>query len=420
VLRESGEIDEYIGTTMDITERRHAEAALQKAQDELRQSQKMEAIGRLAGGVAHDFNNLLGVIIGYSELVQNTLHRGSLQMEHVEQIGKAAEQAASLTRNLLTFSRRQMPQTKVVDLQVLLSGLEKMLRSVVGEDIELTLETDSTPSLIRSDPGQIEQAILNLVINARDAMPSGGKLAISLSRIVLAEEFARVHPKAKPGAYVRLTVSDTGCGMDAATQARIFEPFFTTKDLGKGTGLGLATVYGTIEQTGGMIAVESEPEHGTSFHLYIPQTGEALAPPISIPADARTKGGSETILLVEDQDEIRSLLSLILKREGYVVLAARNGREALLLAQNHPAPIDLMITDIVMPQMSGHELACEMNARRPAMKVLYMSGYADRSREQSKFSGSAYAYLEKPFSPDAMMREVRAILDTPNILGRSA
>jgi CheY-like chemotaxis protein len=293
-----------------------------------------------------------------------------------------------------------------------------MLRSVVGEDIEFVLETDSMPSLIRSDPGQIEQAILNLVINARDAMPSGGKLILSLASAVLDEAFTRVHPKIKPGAYLRLTVSDTGCGMDAATQARIFEPFFTTREQGKGTGLGLATVYGTIEQTGGMISVESEPEHGTRFHLYIPQMQEALAPLAPIPRDVGVIGGSETLLLVEDQNEIRSLLSQILASEGYTVLTAPNGREALLLAQNHTGPIDLMITDIVMPQMSGHELARAMKDRRPEMKILYMSGYADRSRAPAEFDPASFAYLEKPFSPDVMMREVRAILDAPEVLGR--
>ncbi len=420
VIRPAGEIEEYIGTTMDITERKQAEEALRKAQDELRQSQKMEAIGRLAGGVAHDFNNLLGIIIGYSELLKNTLRSNGPQLEQVEQISKAAEQAASLTRNLLTFSRRQMPRHQVLELQLLLRGLEKMMRSVVGEDIELILKTDAAPSFVRSDPGQIEQAILNLVINARDAMPTGGKLTLSISNVFLDEEFVRQHPKIKMGAYVRLSVSDTGCGMDAETQARIFEPFFTTKEPGKGTGLGLATVYGTLEQAGGMIAVESEPGFGTSFHTYMPQIEEATALPAPPSEDAGSVAGSETILLVEDQDAIRSLLTHILETKGYTVFPARDGREALLLSEKYMAEIDLMITDMVMPQMSGRELARELSAIRPSMKILYISGYADRSLEQMNEVSSEFAYLEKPFSPDALMREVRAVLDTTGIQSRSA
>ena len=352
--------------------------------------------------------------------MKNALRSNLPQFEQVEQISKAAQQAASLTRNLLTFSRRQMPQQQVLDLQPLLRGLEKMMRSAVGETIELILETDATPSLVRSDPGQIEQAILNLAINARDAMPTGGKLRLSISNVLLDEEFARQHPKIKPGAYVRLTVSDTGCGMDAATQARIFEPFFTTKDLGKGTGLGLATVYGTVEQAGGMIAVESELGVGTSFHLYMPQTEEAIALPAPILLDTRSMAGSETILLVEDQDAIRSLLNQILERKGYTVLPARDGREALLLSEKHMAEIDLMITDIVMPQMSGHELAHKLSATRPSMKIIYISGYADRSLEQIDGASAEVAYLEKPFSPDVLMRKVRAVLETPRLQSRSA
>ena len=423
VVQASGDIDEYIGTTMDVTERKQAEEALQKAQDELRQSQKMEAIGRLAGGVAHDFNNLLGIIIGYSELLKNSLCNNVSQLEQseqVEQILKAAEQAASLTRNLLTFSRRQMPQQQVLDLPVLLRGLEKMMRSAVGETIEPILKTDAAPSFVRSDPGQIEQAILNLAINARDAMPMGGKLVLSISNVYLDEDFVRQHPKMKTGAYVRLSVSDTGCGMDAATQARIFEPFFTTKELGKGTGLGLATVYGTVEQAGGMIAVESELGVGTCFHIYMPQAEEAIALPAPILMDTRSMAGSETILLVEDQDAIRTLLTQILERKGYTVLPARDGREALFLSERHMAAIDLTITDIVMPRMSGHELARELTAKRPSMKILYISGYADRSLERMGGVSSDFAYLEKPFSPDVLIREVRAMLDASRIQSRSA
>lgn len=245
--------------------------------------------------------------------------------------------------------------------------------AAVGEDIELILRTDAAPSLVRSDPGQIEQAILNLTINARDAMPTGGKLVPSISNVYLDEDFVCQHPRIKMGAYVRLSVSDTGCGMDAATQARIFEPFFTTKELGKGTGLGLASVYGTVEQAGGMIAVESEIGVGTSFHIYMPLTEEAIALPTPILVDTRSMAGSETILLVEDQDAIRTLLTQILERKGYTVLPARDGREALFLSERHMAEIDLTITDIVMPQMSGQELARELSAKRPSMKILYIS-----------------------------------------------
>jgi PAS domain S-box-containing protein len=419
VINSSGEVEEYIGTTMDITERKQAEEALRKAHDELRQSQKMEAIGRLAGGVAHDFNNLLGIIIGYSQLLQDGLQNESEFKEQVEQISKAAEQAAALTRKLLTFSRRQMPQQKVLDLNVTLHELEKMVRSVVGENVELITDTDSTPSLILSDQGQIEQAILNLVINARDAMPTGGKLLLSARNIILDAEFASLYPKIKPGAYIELTVSDTGFGMDAATQTHIFEPFFTTKEQGKGTGLGLAIVYGTIEQAGGLILVESEPEQGTTFHIYIPKAEEAV-PPAEHQVESNSKVGSETILLVEDQEGIRSLVTHILKREGYKVLAAGDGQEALSLARKHSGEIDLLITDVVMPQMSGYELAQELNRLRPTMKVLYISGYVDREVGEG-ISASETTFLEKPFSPDELKRQMRAVLDTPpNIRSRYA
>ena len=390
------------GIATDITE-------WKRLQEQLRHSQKMEAIGRLAGGVAHDFNNLLAIIIGYGELLRSALSDQPALLEKAEKITKAAGQAAGVTRKLLTFSRRNMPQPQPINLNDLLSDLGGMLRSVVSEKIELKIQTDSEVGLIRSEPALIEQVVLNLVINACDAMPEGGKLTLLSERKFVDEEHARVR-NVQSGPYVHLAVSDTGCGMDMETQARMFEPFFTTKEEGKGTGLGLATVYGTIQESGGFITVQSQPGQGTTFHVHLPQI-KASEIGQSAPLATASARGSETILLVEDQDQLRSLISEVLGKNGYVVLQARHGQEALDVTCNYKAPIHLMITDLVMPRMGGRELVLALASTHPDMKVLFMSGYPDDTINQEEISSSNLAFIQKPFAPDTLAQKVREILD---------
>ena len=401
----AGEPYAVIGIAADITERKRLE-------EQLRHSQKMEAVGRLAGGISHDFNNLLGVIVGYSELLGMSLAGKEEQLKLLAQITRAAEQAASLTRKLLTFSRRQMTHHKLLDLNVVLRELENMLRSVVGENVELVLETGEQPCLVRSERDQIEQAVLNLVLNARDAMPHGGRLTLAVTAVAVDEDFARLNRPLQPGPHVRLTVRDTGCGMDAEIQGHIFEPFFTTKELGKGTGLGLTTVYGTVQQGGGAIVVESEPGKGTSFHIYLPQTkGAPAGEKKTAPAGANR--GCETILVVEDEDAIRNLICEFLRLSGYTVLAARHGREALTVSAAHQGRIHLMITDLVMPLMGGWELAQAMGTSRPETKVLYISGYSDRTNIPLS---EGLDLMDKPFTPEALLQKVRQMLDAPKVL----
>jgi PAS domain S-box-containing protein len=401
----AGEPYAVIGIAADITERKRLE-------EQVRHSQKMEAVGRLAGGISHDFNNLLGVIVGYSELLGMSLAGKEEQLKLLAQITRAAEQAASLTRKLLTFSRRQMTHHKLLDLNVVLRELENMLRSVVGENVELVLETGEQPCLVRSERDQIEQAVLNLVLNARDAMPHGGRLTLAVTAVVVDEDFARLNRPLQPGPHIRLTVRDTGCGMDAEIQGHIFEPFFTTKELGKGTGLGLTTVYGTVQQGGGAIVVESEPGKGTSFHIYLPQTkGAPAGEKKTAPAGANR--GCETILVVEDEDAIRNLICEFLRLSGYTVLAARHGREALTVSAAHQGRIHLMITDLVMPLMGGWELAQAMGTSRPETKVLYISGYSDRTNIPLS---EGLDLMDKPFTPEALLQKVRQMLDAPKVL----
>jgi two-component system cell cycle sensor histidine kinase/response regulator CckA len=372
-------------------------------------------MGQLAGGVAHDFNNLITIITGYSELLRKALEGNPELQTKAEEIYKAGEQANSLTRQLLAFSRRQMLQTHLLDLTEILRDMESILRRLLSEDIELTILADTGLGLIRSDRGQIEQVIMNLVINARDAMPQGGKLALIASRLELDERRARTLPGIDPGSYVRLTVQDTGCGMDTATQARIFEPFFTTKEQGKGTGLGLATVYGIVQQAGGHITVESEPGKGSTFQVYFPRVEGTASRPLEV-VDEPPAFGSETVLLVEDQEGLRSLLVEILQRHGYSVLPAANGRDALMLAHRHQGRIDLMITDLIMPRMGGRELAERLLQSRPAMKVLYMSGYS----EKGFVLAPGQMLLAKPFHPETLLRKARELLDRLNQTAHSA
>jgi two-component system, cell cycle sensor histidine kinase and response regulator CckA len=392
------------GVVRDITERKHLE-------DQLRQAQKMKAIGQLAGGVAHDFNNLLMVIQGYSDVMMTHLDPAEPLRKNVEEIKKASERAASLTRQLLAFSRMQVLSPKVLDLNAVLAEMGEMLPRLIREDIELRIAAGTSLGRVRADQNQIEQVILNLVVNARDAMPSGGKLTIETAPVELSEEYARRHAGVRPGRYVMLAVSDTGVGMDSQTQARIFEPFFTTKELGKGTGLGLATVYGIVKQSNGWIWFYSEVGKGTTFKIYLPQVDEPVqtletAKPGSLPPR-----GTETILVAEDQQSIRELTCEFLKASGYTVLEATDGSQALELAECYEGAIDLLLTDVVMPKMGGRELANRLSAARPQIKALYMSGYAEYSPAGHDMLDPDAIWLQKPFSLNHLLYKVREVLD---------
>jgi two-component system, cell cycle sensor histidine kinase and response regulator CckA len=393
-----------------------AEQANIALEEQLRQSQKMEAVGRLAGGVAHDFNNLLSVVLSYSEMVISDLKTGDPIRGDVEEIYRAGVRAAELTRQLLMFSRQQVIETKVVNLNDLLSGMGKMLGRLVGEDVELTSVPGAALGRVQVDPGSIEQVIMNLAINARDAMPIGGKLTMETANVVLDEEYAGSHLGAKPGSYVMLSVTDTGTGMDKATMAQIFEPFFTTKEKGKGTGLGLSTVFGILQQSGGSIWVYSEPGLGTTFKIYLPRV-DAKAEDSRAPKTPTTLRGSETILLVEDEAQVRDVARGILRRHGYKILEALNAGEALLLCERHVGPIHLLLTDVVMPQWSGPELAKRLVQVRPDMKVLCMSGYTDDAAVRHGVIDAAFAYLQKPITVEGLTRKVRDVLDSKRHAG---
>jgi two-component system cell cycle sensor histidine kinase/response regulator CckA len=396
-----------LGVTRDITVRR-------KLEEQLQQSQKMEVIGRLAGGVAHDFNNLLTAILGYCELLQGSLRAEDPALQDVAEIKQAGERASHLTRQLLAFSRRQVLQPKSLNLNQVVENLGKMLMRVIGEDIELSILPGSDLGRVMADPGQIEQVILNLTVNARDAMPRGGQLIIKTANVDLDENYAAVHAQVQPGPYVLLSVSDTGCGMDAATRSHIFEPFFTTKETGKGTGLGLSTVYGIIRQSGGYIWVYSEPGQGTTFKIYLPRGAAAAAPLLLEHQTPETsRQGYETILLVEDEGLVRQVARRILKSSGYTVLEARNGKEALHIYEQHPGPIHLMLTDLVMPDLNGRELANQLASRHPEMKVIFMSGYADNGIMDKNLSAPGVVYIQKPFEAHVLTRKVRELLDAP-------
>jgi hypothetical protein len=399
----AGKVEFYEAFVRDITNQRQLEA-------QLAQAQKMEAIGRLAGGVAHDFNNLLTVILSYSELLLEDLPAGSSDRDDVVQIRKAAQGAGELTRQLLAFSRQQVLQPKIVDLNAAVSGIERLLARVLREDIKLRCKLAPDTGTIRVDPGQLEQVIMNLAVNARDAMPKGGLLTIETANIDLDAAYLRAHPLAQPGPYVMLAVTDTGIGMDAATQARIFEPFFTTKDAGKGTGLGLATVQGIVQQSGGFIWVYSEPDHGTVFKIYLPRVDEPASQADDAPEqDAR---GTETVLVVEDVAEVRAVTREMLQRYGYRVLDAADGSAALQLAAGYHAPIHLLLTDVVLPELNGRDLAERLTRERPAMKVLFMSGYTDDAVVRHGILQEGIAYLQKPFTPRSLSGKVRSVLGT--------
>ena len=404
-LRDSqGELRGCVHVLRDVTERR-------KLEEQYRQAQKMEAVGRLAGGVAHDFNNLLTAITGYSELLLGRLGEDDPSRRYVEEVKKAGDRAASLTRQLLAFSRQQVLELRVLDLNSVVADVERMLRRVIGEDIELV--TILAPGLrcVKADPSQLEQVILNLAVNSRDAMPQGGKLTIETSNVELAEASRHRHGELSPGAYVVLAVSDTGCGMTEETQAHIFEPFFTTKEQGKGTGLGLAMVYGIVKQCGGSVWVYSEEGRGTTFKVYLPVVSEQVVAPE--PGESRPipRRGSETILLVEDEEPVRTLVRNVLEANGYVVVEARHGEDARAVAEMHQGPIQLLVTDVVMPEMSGPELAEHLATFHREMKVLYMSGYTQDAIQRHGLLSPGAAYLPKPFTPEALVRKVREVLD---------
>jgi PAS domain S-box-containing protein len=384
--------------------------------DQLRQSQKMEAVGQLAGGIAHDFNNLLTAISGYSDLGLRRLGEGDPLRRNLEEIKKASTRASSLTRQLLAFSRKQMLQAKVIDLNAIVSDMDRMLRRLIGEDIDLITFLEPSSCRIKADPGQIEQVILNLAVNARDAMPRGGKITIETGRVYLDENYARAHVAVKSGHYIMMAVSDTGTGMDTDTQERVFEPFFTTKDVGKGTGLGLSTVYGIVKQSGGSIWVYSEIGKGSTFKVYLPIIHESveLEPKPGSPEALR---GRETILLVEDEEMVRNLSREILEMNGYRVLTACDGEQAARLCASIDEEIHLMVTDVVMPQMSGRELSELVVKQRPRMAVLFMSGYTDDAIVRHGVLDDGMPFLQKPFSPDALARKVRELLEQPQAVG---
>ncbi len=395
----------------DVTERKQAETEQVRLREQLLQSQKMEAIGRLAGGVAHDFNNLLTVINGYSELALSRVAESDPLQPGLQQIHKAGEHAANLTQQLLAFSRRQPIQPRVLDVNAAVRDTEKLLRRLIGDDIELTCILDRDLASVNADPGQIHQVILNLVVNARDAMPSGGKLVIETRNVDLDHRYAANHWTVEPGSYVTLSVSDTGTGMDEETLRHVFEPFFTTKEMGKGTGLGLATVFGIVKQAGGHASVYSEPGRGTTFRIYLPRAEKTAASTGAVAPQRFDTRGQETVLVVEDQTQVRGLACAILRGCGYRVLEAANGPEALRLSDSYLGGIDLLVTDVVMPQMSGPKLAENLKALRPVIQVLYISGYTGNiALDQSGEQGSTN-YLQKPFSTEGLARKVREILD---------
>ena len=403
IRSEDGTEEVLLGTVFDMTERR-------KLEEQLLQSQKMEAVGRLAGGIAHDFNNLLTAVSGYTELLIGQLDEGDPRLESAQEIRQASRRAAALTQQLLAFSRRQVLEPRVLDLNAVIANMERMLRRVIGEDVELT--TSLSPGLWRAkaDPAQIEQAILNLVVNARDAMPRGGHLTLETANVELDAQV----PSSAPGPHVMLAVSDTGVGMDTEQQARLFEPFYTTKERGKGTGLGLSTTYGVVKQSGGSIWVYSERGQGTTFKIYLPRCEDPLDVTQEFAPPAIPLTGTETALLVEDEPEVRRLVEKILSMQGYTVISAANPAEAIALSRARTSAIEILVTDVIMPGMNGRELARVLATARPTLRVLYMSGYTDAVIAQEGVLEPGTAFLAKPFTPDALARKIREVLDAPS------
>jgi signal transduction histidine kinase/CheY-like chemotaxis protein len=399
-----------------IQDRRAVEKALHQSEEQFRQAQKMEAVGRLAGGVAHDFNNLLTAIHGHVELLGESLPSDHAGQEHVGEVRRSAQRAGALTKQLLAYSRKQVLHPKLVVLSDVVRELSRMMRPMIREDIQLSFQpgTELWPVLI--DPTQIEQVLLNLVVNARDAMPAGGRITIRTANAQLDESYALRRPTIKAGDYVALTVEDTGVGMDEATRERIFEPFFTTKQPGEGTGLGLATVYGIVKQSGGDVWVYSEPGIGTTFKIYLPRAERpvvSLVEEVPAPASLPLRGGSEVAMVVEDEPAVRTLILRVLRQRGYTVIEAANGAEALRIANHYHGTIHLLLTDVVMPEIGGRELAETLLARRPSIRVLFMSGYTEDAILQRDVLQAGIQYLEKPFTPTSLSVKVREVLDRP-------
>ena len=391
-------------TFVDVTERKRLE-------DHLRQSQKMEAIGRLAGGVAHDFNNLLTVISGRAQIERARPELSEPSRRNVDLIAEAASRASTLTKQLLAFSRKQVLQPRVLDVDIVVAGMEPLLRRLIGEDIDLVTATEPVLGRVRADPGQLEQVVLNLAVNARDAMPQGGRLTIETANVELDEAYARQQADVHSGPYVLLAVSDTGVGMDAETQAHLFEPFFTTKGVGEGTGLGLATVYGIVKQSGGHITAYSESGRGTTIKIYLPRVEAASELREAEPEPVVLRRGSETVLLVEDDEAVRELTCEVLEMHGYTVLAVADAGEAPRVLEGASRPIHLLVTDVVMPRLSGRELTERLRSLRPGLRVLYISGYADTAVVHHGVLDPGTPFLQKPFTPDALLRSVRKVLD---------
>ncbi len=406
-VREAGIVLRYEGTFEDVSERK-------KLEDQFRQSQKMEAVGRLAGGVAHDFNNALGVITGYSDLLQMRLPPGDPLRGYADEIAKAGHRAASLTRQLLAFSRKQVIQPVALDLNSVVADMEKMLHRLIGEDIQITVKRAANLDSIKADPGQVEQVLMNLAVNARDAMPQGGKLFVETANIELDETYRLQHSYVKPGHYVMLSFSDTGCGIDKEAQTHIFEPFFTTKEAGKGTGLGLSTVYGIVKQSGGYILVYSEKQQGTTFKLYWPRVQETAVPTTMGKSTPQISQGTETVLLVEDEEPLRQLARTCLETAGYTVLCVPDGRAAIDVVKQYPEPIQLLLTDVIMPGMSGRDLAKVVAALRPTIKVLFMSGYTNDLIAQYGVLAPETMLLEKPFTLYSLLNKVESVLRKKN------
>jgi two-component system cell cycle sensor histidine kinase/response regulator CckA len=406
ILDRNGRYEGALVMLMDVTARRQLE-------DQLRQAQKMEAIGSLAGGVAHDFNNLLSVVLSYSALILEGLEPDSVIRPEVEEVQRAGERAAQLTRQLLAFSRRQVFALRVIDLRQVLTGMEPLLRRLLPANVQLSMLNAEALGNVRADPGQMEQVVMNMVVNARDAMPNGGLITIETSDVELDSAYVSQHLGVTPGRYVRLSITDNGSGMDSDTLARIFEPFFTTKEKDKGTGLGLSTAFGIVQQSGGHMWVQSELGAGTTFHVYVPRADGALDLVVKeapVPTDL---SGAETILLVEHDEAVRAVARTILRRQGYDLIEAQNGGEAFLVCERHNTVIDLLITDVVMPRMSGRELAERLAPMRPQMKVLFVSGYVEDAAVHQGQLGFGSAFLQKPITPDRLLRKVREILDEP-------
>lgn len=412
LIDETGKITGTFGISRDITERKKAEEALKKSEEQLRQAQKMEAVGQLAGGIAHDFNNLLTAIIGYSDIIMSDSKLNNKIKNYVQEIKKSGERAASLTQQLLAYSRKQMLQPKILNLNDLIKNLEKMLGRLISEGIALITEMDPLIGAVKADPNQMEQVIINLVVNARDAMTYGGRITITTKKVDINEEYCQQHAEIKPGNYSLLTISDTGHGMDKDTTSHMFEPFFTTKEVGKGTGLGLSTVYGIVKQSGGYIYCDSKVNQGTTFDIYFPvidtvETGKD----ISLKED-NPEGGSETILVVEDEKMVRDMISASLRQFGYTVLEAQDGEDAFRVCKSHGGKkIPLMITDVIMPGINGQVLAEKLVKKYQDMKVLFISGYADNTAGHYGVLYEGTPFLQKPFTPKALAQKVRELLN---------